>query len=997
MNLLKDLYFELRPRIKKCNQNVRLDRHPADLESSDSRFSILITLMSLLFFLFLNQLNLGVEGLSISLTQQTNCGPSPCNWPMGVTQFPTVVLHSGPLSFVNPFNSSQILTFPPNPIIVYGSDYVTTGGGSPSIGNSVWLSTDHAATFSIISGVGPTMKAAYPYNISSFGNLYSEGVGFITQNGTLLFVSINFLFDVWASETGTTWRRIFLGPSTPYSGSLFPIIDERSDTIYLLTCTNQNIYSDVWISTDIGQHFSKQNILPIMSVYSAKVCTSPPAFFSVPTIAAVAQLTNITNVLVIAGGGQKVFSSTNDVWMSSDQGASFLQVTTTATWSVRNTITSMVTPQGVIILGAGWASASYSDLYVSMDGGFTFGWCSLTASSFVPFWSRFFIDELGFLYVAGSGLFRRSSFSFFNLSAVGEACGVPLPRCGPGITCLPGVSTTQYSTFLGVPIITCPLIGICSPYDYSYVSPSTDSSSSSSSGSNIGTLNPGSPTNYTDGLSLYLTSLELSEIQEQQQLSSLDFSLKVTYYSYTRSLGTLYSQYSSRCIELNSTNPEVLLYISLPQCTAVTWYVSPWFFDINGDLLNSPTNVRFRPLHMLLAAAVTSLLPVVTTQDPPGVYEKTTLYRGDRISSILYGQNTQLSSGLVTTLRTFSGTSTRLANAMTFYREKFYMPRYKNPAIIIVMRSSLAVNITMYQNLQENERLLPAGSTFKVLDYLCDQPDKGSTVVFGYDASIETLDSDAEAAVSQQLKNDYSQFSGQSTLAPALLTESMLWNYPIRYLKLMSRTFDKHNSVNIHDQDRSALRNQDMLHLHLVSNNIKSDLSLSIEASEPSKNVLLSAPVGWTCPDQFYNASDGCDCNCTIWDPDCNYDNSAELFGCVTGASPWCLYSQTNSVETGTCQYGLAPQSWTCSPSYYNSTDGCDCNCGIIDPDCNSSYTFNEMSPVFGCAANQECVAGSCQTVFSFCSTNDSGHIVTTSVKTIFALLLVLICGGFWE
>ena len=28
------------------------------------------------------------------------------------------------------------------------------------------------------------------------------------------------------------------------------------------------------------------------------------------------------------------------------------------------------------------------------------------------------------------------------------------------------------------------------------------------------------------------------------------------------------------------------------------------------------------------------------------------------------------------------------------------------------------------------------------------------------------------------------------------------------------------------------------------------------------------------------------------------------------------------------------PSEWTCDPNYYNARDGCDCNCGAWDPDC---------------------------------------------------------------
>jgi hypothetical protein len=32
------------------------------------------------------------------------------------------------------------------------------------------------------------------------------------------------------------------------------------------------------------------------------------------------------------------------------------------------------------------------------------------------------------------------------------------------------------------------------------------------------------------------------------------------------------------------------------------------------------------------------------------------------------------------------------------------------------------------------------------------------------------------------------------------------------------------------------------------------------------------------------------------------------------------------------------PNGWTCAPAYFNATDGCDCDCGIYDPDCGTIF-----------------------------------------------------------
>merc|ERR1719197_904119 len=30
----------------------------------------------------------------------------------------------------------------------------------------------------------------------------------------------------------------------------------------------------------------------------------------------------------------------------------------------------------------------------------------------------------------------------------------------------------------------------------------------------------------------------------------------------------------------------------------------------------------------------------------------------------------------------------------------------------------------------------------------------------------------------------------------------------------------------------------------------------------------------WTCPDKLYSGGDGCDCDCGVWDPDCDADST---------------------------------------------------------------------------------------------------------------------------
>jgi hypothetical protein len=49
--------------------------------------------------------------------------------------------------------------------------------------------------------------------------------------------------------------------------------------------------------------------------------------------------------------------------------------------------------------------------------------------------------------------------------------------------------------------------------------------------------------------------------------------------------------------------------------------------------------------------------------------------------------------------------------------------------------------------------------------------------------------------------------------------------------------------------------------------------------------------------------------------------------------NPRCLHLEHASINLPP-----APFDWTCDPTYYGTNDGCDCGCGVLDPDCSSQY-----------------------------------------------------------
>lgn len=107
----------------------------------------------------------------------------------------------------------------------------------------------------------------------------------------------------------------------------------------------------------------------------------------------------------------------------------------------------------------------------------------------------------------------------------------------------------------------------------------------------------------------------------------------------------------------------------------------------------------------------------------------------------------------------------------------------------------------------------------------------------------------------------------------------------------------------------------------------------------------ISLPEGWDCRRRFYGTGDGCDCNCGAWDPDCDSPD-AQVYGCVVGSA--CL-------EDGSCEVPV-PAEWVCGAATYGAGDECDCNCGVPDPDCETSSGVRNCQRGEACDAEGRCV-----------------------------------------
>jgi len=152
------------------------------------------------------------------------------------------------------------------------------------------------------------------------------------------------------------------------------------------------------------------------------------------------------------------------------------------------------------------------------------------------------------------------------------------------------------------------------------------------------------------------------------------------------------------------------------------------------------------------------------------------------------------------------------------------------------------------------------------------------------------------------------------------------------------------------------------------------DANPPASATGTASNPLLRAPLDWICPPFFYDANpDGfCECGCGVTDPDCS-NPLADLFcnGLVAEVSNIFRCSQNQCERRGDSQ--KLPLNWQCDSSYYDADDGCDCDCGDVDPDC-----LKSGQELFNCEAGDVCFEGLCYTTFhqQFIPSSASRHSI---------------------
>ncbi len=88
----------------------------------------------------------------------------------------------------------------------------------------------------------------------------------------------------------------------------------------------------------------------------------------------------------------------------------------------------------------------------------------------------------------------------------------------------------------------------------------------------------------------------------------------------------------------------------------------------------------------------------------------------------------------------------------------------------------------------------------------------------------------------------------------------------------------------------------------------------------------VPCPTHYACDPATFADGSTCDCGCGEADPDCA-GKGCNSVSCKASAC---------EVRHGAHGKPLPPATWTCAAASYGASDGCDCGCGALDPDCHA-------------------------------------------------------------
>ena len=335
---------------------------------------------------------------------------------------------------------------------------IITYGGRPSYDNKapsyndVWATVDGKTWYLIggydgVTGQASARTDAMMVDQGRTADCYdSNGKIYMVAGTTLDDVKSN---SVWSSvDAGMTWVEVGNAPFVPREAAACAV--DSKGVLYVVSGSIndndviENYLNDVWMSSNGGKDWKQRTL-------SAPFSRRGQADMDVLKTTAFGG----TDVLYFGNGyGLKPGSANrlNDIWVSANGGQAWQMVTANAPYYGRQDSQLLITNSGALVVVAGDTGinspGNTNDIWASLDGGYTWALCNMTAG-FTPREDHVTtFDKSGYLWVMqGEAPFTpmlndvwRSTVTFSDANIV-TYCKAKIPSCGVGLKCLPNTKS----------------------------------------------------------------------------------------------------------------------------------------------------------------------------------------------------------------------------------------------------------------------------------------------------------------------------------------------------------------------------------------------------------------------------------------------------------------------------------------------------------------------------------------------------------------------------
>jgi hypothetical protein len=240
--------------------------------------------------------------------------------------------------------------------VVMSDGSIVLMGGYDSSGykNDVWRSTDGGSTWT-----QQTASASWSAR-SQHGSVVMSDGGIILTAG---LSGAGWLNDTWRSiDKGVTWTQ--MSSTAGWTGrNSFGFVLQYGYVLVIAggnSSPDYNYLNDVWASADSGGTWTRLTPAAGWGIRTAMCCVGAPA----------GSLT-----MILAGGHHGAMASPgyNDVWISVNGGISWTQQTASAGWEERSSHSCVVLSDGSLVLAGGMLPGGWclGDVWRSTDNGVT--------------------------------------------------------------------------------------------------------------------------------------------------------------------------------------------------------------------------------------------------------------------------------------------------------------------------------------------------------------------------------------------------------------------------------------------------------------------------------------------------------------------------------------------------------------------------------------------------------------------------------------------------